>query len=66
LRAARYFVFGTTFAYSCRSKRRLPFSRQVYRVRIAETSCTAVDLDFQESPTRPSLIAICHVIMKKY
>ena len=47
--AGRYGVSGTSAVLRCCSKHRLRLSRQVHRILIAETSCTVVDLFFQDS-----------------
>jgi uncharacterized protein (DUF427 family) len=49
--AARYGVSCTSAVLSSCSNRQLPWSRPVYRVLIAETSCTAIDLAFSGAPT---------------
>ena len=49
-KAARCGVSGTSSACGCCSNRRLPCSRPVYRVTIAETSCAASNLPFSGDP----------------
>jgi hypothetical protein len=50
LRAARYGASGTSAALGSCSNRGLLWSKPVYRLLIAETSCAAVDLAFSGVP----------------